>query len=276
MPDPDKSATDTSAVDTSATESSGADAGASPELFTLARQALLDITTADSIGDPSGSITEEDNVVTLYFATTAVAYSGWRWTVSIAQVADLEPSVLETELTPGDGALLSPDWVPWVDRLADYKEAQAALAAELAEAGVADADADDADDDDADDDFDEDDVNDDDEALLHSGDLDGVDIDVLDEIDDDEDAVGEDAVGSDDSAKAVPAAKSGSVSASTRRKKTDQPKDESGDAGPQQPKKSRRAQSGQTAKAAKDDQPAKTGGRAKKQQDDDQGDQPEG
>src|SRR5690606_37956680 len=68
---------------------------------------------------------EVDGVTTVYFETTMRSYRGWRWTVSIAHVEGLEPSVLETELTPGDGALLSPDWVPWADRMAEYRAAQA-------------------------------------------------------------------------------------------------------------------------------------------------------
>ena len=44
-------------------------------------------------------------------------------------------------LLPGENSLVAPDWVPWSERLADYKalqaelEAQAALDAEEAEAG---------------------------------------------------------------------------------------------------------------------------------------------
>jgi hypothetical protein len=87
--------------------------------------------------------------------------------VSIAHVDGADASVLETELTPGDGALLSPDWVPWADLLAEYKEAKAAglEGGDDSEAGLGDDDSDDSDDDDVDDD------------LLHAGDLDGVDID---------------------------------------------------------------------------------------------------
>jgi hypothetical protein len=155
------------------------DVAPTSEDFALARTALLDITTEDTIGEPAGSITEADGTLTVYFDTTLSGYPGWKWTVSLAHVAGFAPSVLETELTPGEGALLSPDWVPWSERLADYKEAQALLAAE----GLADDDSDDDSDDDDDDDFDDEDVNDDDEALLHSGDLDGVDIDSLDEAD---------------------------------------------------------------------------------------------
>jgi hypothetical protein len=41
-------------------------------------------------------------------------HSWWLWTV------------LETELMPGEGALLAPDWVPWSQRLEEYRAAQAA------------------------------------------------------------------------------------------------------------------------------------------------------
>ena len=174
--------------------------------FDLGRKALLDVTTADTIGDPAGSITEPDGVVTVYFATTMAGYPGWRWTVSLVRVDGAEPSVLETELTPGDGALLSPEWVPWADRLADYKEAQAAgLVAE----GL-------------DEDLDDDD-DDDDDDLLHAGDLDGVDID--------EDAPEE--VGVEESA-----------ALSVGDHEAEEPEGEPDDAGPQQPRAPRRSQRG--------------------------------
>jgi hypothetical protein len=139
--------------------------------FDLGRAALLEITTADTIGDNAGSIDEGEGVVSVHFETTLSGYPGWHWTVSIARVDGEEPSVLETELLPGDGALLAPDWTPWIDRLADYRAAQEA-------AGLEAADADDSDDDDdADDDTDEDDDDELDNDVLHGGDLDGVDID---------------------------------------------------------------------------------------------------
>ena len=56
-------------------------------------------------------------------------YPGWHWTVSVAELPDEEPTVLEAELLPGDGALLAPDWVPWSERLEDYEDAQARCAA---------------------------------------------------------------------------------------------------------------------------------------------------
>jgi Protein of unknown function (DUF3027) len=89
-----------------------------------------------------------------------LGYPDWFWTVSVAQLPGEGPSVLEAELLPGEGALIAPDWVPWADRLEDYKAAQAAIAAGELAAGADDAadDDDDAvDDDDVDDDDDDDD-----------------------------------------------------------------------------------------------------------------------
>lgn len=133
--------------------------------FDLGRTALLEITSAESIGANAGSIDEGDGVTTVYFETLLSGYPGWRWTVSIAHVDGVEPSVLETELTPGDDALLSPAWIPWVDRLADYKAAQDAAGEE-------------SDDDSDDEDDDDDDLGSD---VLHGGDVDGIDIDELED-----------------------------------------------------------------------------------------------
>lgn len=154
-----------------------------PADLALAREALLTITTADTIGEPLGSIDEGDGVTTVYFATTMRGYAGWRWTVSIAHVEGFEPSVLETELTPGDGALLSPEWVPWADRMAEYRAAQAAAGAgEGADDDDDDDESEDLDEDldDEDDDFDDlDDDDDVDEDFRERDDVDGVSIDEL-------------------------------------------------------------------------------------------------
>ncbi|QNE47778.1 DUF3027 domain-containing protein [Glaciihabitans sp. INWT7] len=174
--------------------------------FDLGRTALLEITPAESIGDPAGSIDSGDGVTTVYFETLLSGYPGWRWTVSIAHLEDTPASVLETELTPGDDALLSPAWVPWVDRLADYTAAQDTAVEDDESNDELDDDSDDDDDDDesdesdetdddesddedSDDESDDDDDDDDDDLgsdVLHGGDLDGVDIDDLDEPDEDD------------------------------------------------------------------------------------------
>jgi hypothetical protein len=168
--------------------------------FDLGRSALLEITSAESIGAPAGSIDEGEGVTTVYFETLLSGYPGWRWTVSIAHVDDTPATVLETELTPGDTALLSPAWVPWVDRLADYTAAQdTAVEDDETNDELDDDESDDDDDDDESDDDESDDDDDDDDDLgsdvLHGGDLDGVDIDdadiddidVSDDDDDDDD-----------------------------------------------------------------------------------------
>jgi hypothetical protein len=117
----------------------------------LAREALVEITPATTLGDLVGETVEDDGVFTLRFASVLGGYPGWVWTVSLAEVEGAEPSVLETELMPGDGALLAPDWVPWSERLEEYRAAQAA-AGEPDETAELSDDVDDDDDDDHDDD----------------------------------------------------------------------------------------------------------------------------
>jgi hypothetical protein len=151
-----------------------------PETLTeeqvFARRALLEVTPEATIGSLTGEVDEGDHVRSYLFETTMPGYPGWNWTVTIAHLPDEHPTVVETELTPADGALLAPEWVPWSERMEDYRAAQLALgeaaAAELASAESSDDDSDDDDDDDDDDDFGSD--------VLHSGDLDGVDIEELD------------------------------------------------------------------------------------------------
>lgn len=142
----------------------------------VARRALAEIGPADTIGDLYEQVSEGEGVSTLRFVSTLSGYPGWHWAVSVAELPGEEPTVLEAELMPGDGALLAPDWVPWAERLEDYRAAQEALAAENAEADDADAD-DESDDDDADDDDDFDPDSDDD---LGDDDLDGIDFESLD------------------------------------------------------------------------------------------------
>ena len=95
-----------------------------PDLTALARQALLEVTPESTVGASAGTVDEGDGVVSVLFANRMPGYPGWRWTVSIAQVEGDEPSVLEVELMPGDGSLVAPEWVPWSDRLAEYRAGQ--------------------------------------------------------------------------------------------------------------------------------------------------------
>ena len=171
----------------------------------LALAALQEITPASTIGPAAGYVVEDDGSVSLRFENRLPGYPGWYWTVTVARVDDAEPTVLEAELLPNEGALLAPEWVPWAERLAEYRAHQAELAeqaaAEAADAGDDDADGDeesedddlDAEADDLDEADDDDEVDEDDDAdptvsrVLHAGDLDGVDIDELDDSAEDDD-----------------------------------------------------------------------------------------
>ena len=148
---------------------------ADPELIAavpLARGALAEITPESTIGEPLGYEVEESGAVSLFFECRIPGYPGWHWTVTVGRAGDdAEPTVLEAELMPGDGALLAPDWVPWSDRLADYQAAQEAHAVPGAEGD---------DDDDEDDGFDDSEDDRDVHDLHDDGDLDGVDIDSVD------------------------------------------------------------------------------------------------
>lgn len=185
----------------------------------LALQALHEITPASTIGPAAGYFVEDDGTVSLRFENRLAGYPGWYWIVTVARVDDDEPTVLEAELLPGDGALLAPEWVPWAERLAEYRAHQAELAEQSAAASAADdsetgdGTEDDESDDDLDDETDdvEDDLDDEDDESdeidgvvsprLHAGDLDGVDIDELDDSadsDDDDDAADSDDDADDD------------------------------------------------------------------------------
>ena len=126
----------------------------------FARTALIEATSKSKVGNFIEVFEEGEGVATYLFENNQKGYVGWRWSVTIFQVDPSEAAtVSEILLMPGPDSLVAPDWVPWSERLADYKalqlelEKQAALDAE--EAGDAE-DSDDSDDDtdDTDDDAD--------------------------------------------------------------------------------------------------------------------------
>jgi hypothetical protein len=139
------------------------DALTEAQRFALA--ALLEETPPATVGEFVGETDEGDHVVSYRFATTLSGYPGWNWAVAVAHLPGEEPTIVESELLPAEGALLAPDWVPWSERMDDYRAAQLALGEAAAESD----DDDDDEDDDDDDEFGSDN--------LHAGDLDGVDID---------------------------------------------------------------------------------------------------
>jgi hypothetical protein len=91
------------------------------ERIALALAALREVTEPEGVGEVLAVEEVEPGVVDVRFASAASAYTGWHWTVSTADLPDQEPTVLEIELLPGDGALLAPPWVPWAERLAEWR-----------------------------------------------------------------------------------------------------------------------------------------------------------
>lgn len=113
----------------------------------FARTALIESAGRNKVGNFIEVIDEDGDVATYLFENNQKGYVGWRWSVSIFQADSNEPAtVSEIVLMPGPDSLVAPDWVPWSERLADYKalqlelEKQAAL--DAAEAEDADADTD--------------------------------------------------------------------------------------------------------------------------------------
>jgi hypothetical protein len=135
------------------------------ERVALALAALAEVTDPEDVGALLDAEAVEPGVVDLRFACNLPGYAAWHWTVSTTDLPDTAPTVLEVELLPGDDALLAPPWVPWTERLAEWRRQHP----DEAHPGEADADDDESgadlepDEDEDDGDLDEDDLAVDDE-----------------------------------------------------------------------------------------------------------------
>lgn len=124
-----------------------------PELQEFARQAAKASAPANTVGLFVDMIDEGDEVYTYLFETKQKGYVGWRWSVTVFDGLE-EPTVSEVLLMPGENSLVAPKWIPWSERLADWKALQAELerqAAEEAALAAEEGDDEDADEDSADD-----------------------------------------------------------------------------------------------------------------------------
>jgi hypothetical protein len=166
-----------------------------PEGFeAAARAALAEVTAPGGVGELILAEQPAEDVTDLEFASTLPGYVGWRWTVSMARLPGEPPSVLEVELLPREGALLAPAWVPWAERLAEYRrthpdEADVVVVDELDEL-------DEEDELDPDEDVLDDETDDELDGIDFEapGDLDDEDpiVDDVDDVDDDEEAAEDD------------------------------------------------------------------------------------
>ncbi|OMH24564.1 hypothetical protein BKD30_08290 [Tersicoccus phoenicis] len=107
----------------------------------VARAALADIARDEQIGAHRGTTIDGDRLVTHAFASLLPGYVGWNWFAVLARTPRSRTvTVCEIGLTPGEGALLAPPWVPWADRLRpEDQEAAAAPDAEHTTPGTSEA-----------------------------------------------------------------------------------------------------------------------------------------
>jgi hypothetical protein len=85
----------------------------------LARAALEEIAEPGTVGGHVGVEMLGERLAMHWFECTSAGYLGWRWGVSVARVPRGKvASVCETNLLPGPGAILSPEWLPYAERLA--------------------------------------------------------------------------------------------------------------------------------------------------------------
>lgn len=85
----------------------------------LARSAAEDVADRrDDVGEHLGATDEGERLVAHRFSCTLRGYRGWVWTVLVARAPRARTAtVCEVVLVPGDGALLTPQWLPWSERL---------------------------------------------------------------------------------------------------------------------------------------------------------------
>lgn len=89
-----------------------------------ARATLLEAVSDGAVGSFVGYRVDGPLALSLQFECLLDGYPGWLWTVSLARTEDGGPTVLETELLAGETSLLAPPWVPWSERLAEYRAQQ--------------------------------------------------------------------------------------------------------------------------------------------------------
>jgi len=84
-----------------------------------ARVAADGVAESGTVGEHLGAVMDGERLATHYFACTATAYPGWRWAITVARVPRAKvATICETNLVPGEGSLLSPQWLPYDQRLA--------------------------------------------------------------------------------------------------------------------------------------------------------------
>jgi len=88
-----------------------------------AQAVLAELAEPNSVGEYLGEFEVEKNAIELRFDCTLRGYQNWYWSVVFTQVDKRkEATISEVQLLAGEGALLAPAWVPWAERLAEFRK----------------------------------------------------------------------------------------------------------------------------------------------------------
>jgi hypothetical protein len=88
-----------------------------------AQAVLAELAEPNSVGEYLGEFEVEKNAIELRFDCALRGYQNWYWSVVFTQVDKRkEATISEVQLLAGEGALLAPAWVPWAERLAEFRK----------------------------------------------------------------------------------------------------------------------------------------------------------
>ncbi len=88
-----------------------------------AQAVLAELAEPGSVGEHLGEFEVAKNATELRFDCTLRGYKNWYWSVVFTQVDKRkEATISEVQLLAGEGALLAPAWVPWAERLAEFRK----------------------------------------------------------------------------------------------------------------------------------------------------------
>ncbi|MDR6417316.1 DUF3027 domain-containing protein [Pseudarthrobacter sulfonivorans] len=96
----------------------------------VARAAVEGITAPADIGAHIAAKSEGDRLVTHLFESRLPGYQGWQWYAVVTRNSRSKVvTVSELGLLPSENSILSPDWVPWAERVRpeDAQEAEEEL-----------------------------------------------------------------------------------------------------------------------------------------------------
>lgn len=98
-----------------------------------ARAAIEGITAPSDIGAHVAAKSEGDRLVTHLFESKLPGYQGWHWYAVLTRNSRSKVvTVSELGLLPSEDSILSPEWVPWAERVRPGDEQGEAEAAEAA------------------------------------------------------------------------------------------------------------------------------------------------